>query len=50
MEIVWIHCGFSGAIANFVLWIFFPVNCTNAADKVKVIVMAAVTLACTTDC
>jgi hypothetical protein len=28
MEIVWIYYGFSGAIANFVVWIsllFFPV-------------------------
>jgi hypothetical protein len=28
MEIVWIYYGFSGAIANFILWIsqFFPVE------------------------
>jgi hypothetical protein len=35
METGWIYYGFSGAIANFVVWIslFFPVLCTLKSLK-----------------
>jgi hypothetical protein len=36
IEIVWIYYGFSGAIANFVVWIshFFPVSAVRALSAV----------------